>query len=119
MSTKNKYDAAIEYLLAQPDFDQAVFRAWVDPNNYPEGCLFSFVTPDKEQRVIKLQTGRYERCGCLTQIHSREGEACTPELTMAIRADSRLPDCVEDIRPEHLPIFKEWQERIDRELGRS
>jgi hypothetical protein len=59
-------------------------------------------------------------CGCLTMIRSGGGyRAQTEELTKAIRADKRIPKRDADIKPEHLPVFAEWQRRIDKELNRA
>lgn len=58
-------------------------------------------------------------CGCLTLVRCGSMDAQTPELTDAIRADERLPLQVDDITREHLPVFAEWQRRIDKELGRT
>ncbi len=55
-------------------------------------------------------------CGCLTQVRCGLWPAETAELTKAIRADGRLPYNGCCIKVEHLPVFKEWQERLDREL---
>lgn len=58
-------------------------------------------------------------CGCLTQVASKIFEAATPELTEAIQKDERIPKSVEFITVEHLPLFAEWQRRIDKELKRK
>lgn len=38
------------------------------------------------------------------------------ELTHAIRSDDRIPENAREITLEHLPVFKEWQERLDKEI---
>lgn len=57
---------------------------------------------------------RYLRYGCLTMIR-RSTNYCAPtsELTEAIRADTRIPSNHADITLAHLPVFAEWQRRID------
>jgi len=96
----DKYDEAIAYLTARPD---RIYYAWDHPYE-PMGALFRYAG---------------EGCGCLTQIRSDpEMRAATPELTAAIRADKRIPLSPKDITVELLPIFAEWQRRIDKELGR-
>ena len=110
--TKNKYDVAIENLLAAKDFREAVNDAWNYPSSEISGCLFSFVSPDG-------RAGNDYKYGCLTQIKATIRIACTRELTETIRKDERIPDCLSGITPETLPVFKEWQERIDKELGRE
>lgn len=57
--------------------------------------------------------------GCLTMIRGLNGwEAFikgeyNPEITKEIRNDTRLPGEMGDIGVHHLPIFKEWNLRID------
>ena len=113
MSEKNKYDLAIERLLAAKDYRRAIYNAWMDTTTDENGCLFSFVSP----------TGRSpyqgEDCGCLTQVKYGIYNASTPELTQAIRKDEHIPNSWDGITPELLPVFKEWQERIDKELNRT
>ncbi len=106
----DKYDHAIDYLNRHPE---EIREAWLSPYVHPGGCLFQFV-----RRNDCDWTKQY---GCLTSIRCTRGEvycAETPELTVAIAADTRLPTCASDIRLHHLPVFAEWQRRIDRELGR-
>lgn len=57
-------------------------------------------------------------CGCLTQVRAFEFGAETDELTAAIRADNRIPDNPRAIGVLDLPVFAEWQRRLDRELNR-
>jgi hypothetical protein len=58
--------------------------------------------------------------GCLTQIRAFDYvKAYTPELTAAIRADDCLPRYVQNITPAHLPVFAEWQRKIDMEFNRT
>lgn len=57
-------------------------------------------------------------CGCITMIRTGKYRAYTngrPDeaLTAEIAADVRIPKDAADITPEHLPVFKEWQERLD------
>lgn len=104
----DKYQKAVEYLTRYPE---QIGGAWSEPLSHPSGCLFQFVTPSG-----KCQHDLYGLAyGCLTTI--RDGfQAHTPELTAAIRADKRIPKCSSLITPRHLPVFAEWQARIDREL---
>lgn len=101
---QDKYDEAIAYLEKNPGKIQS---AW----NFPHkrgGCLFSYV-------------GRVDAAsrGCLTQIKVGRAVAITPKgkedkkLTAEIRADERLPSLPEDISVEDLPVFAEWQRRLD------
>lgn len=104
--TKDKYDLAIEYLTERPE---KIMNAWRNPSSAPAGCLFQFAN--------KSGCAEDPKCGCLTGIKNFYFEAATPELTVAIKADSRIPE-LHDITAASLPIFAEWQRRIDKELGR-
>lgn len=98
------YARMVEYLTAHPN---EIYKAW--QNIYAHWCgpLFYYC-------------GTGLACGCLTQIRLHPFRvAQTDELTLAIRADDRIPKHGNDIRPEHLPTFSAWQRRIDRELGRT
>lgn len=55
-------------------------------------------------------------CGCLTQIRSGRYVAATDVLTVGIVSDERIPDSEADIDFDDLPVFAEWQRRIDREI---
>lgn len=104
----DKYDEEIAYLTEYPG-EIKIHWSEYEP-------LFAIVAP-KGEGLRRLPCG--ECCGCLTQIRSRQCVAWTEVLTKAIRADDRIPDDPDDITPAHLPIFAEWQRRIDRELGRD
>lgn len=57
-------------------------------------------------------------CGCLTQIKGLGDKAYKDgkedlELTRKIKEDERLPGRAARITAEHLPVFAEWQRRID------
>ena len=111
---KDKYDEAVEYLTARPE---EILETWTYPSSKQAGCLFGFATPDPFVRAFnKEQAGRL--CGCLTEIKGRGQDAWTDELTAAIRGDERIPSHGAYITVEHLPIFAEWQRRIDKELNR-
>lgn len=106
----DKYDEAIAYLTEHPD---AIHTAWFSPRLHRAGCLFQFCTPDgaKGRRSDTLM------CGCLTQVHGRGcNVAWTDELTEAIEQDNRLPACIDDVQVDDLPVFAEWQRRLDREI---
>lgn len=112
----DKYDEAVAYLTEHPGEIEAAWREdnCGDGPQHPAHCLFTRVTP----------TGRQEQSpeslclvGCLTQIRNTH-VAWTAELTKAIRADNRIPRDPEGITPKTLPIFRDWQRRIDKELGR-
>lgn len=113
---KDVYDEAIEYLTSDPlTFRERVLRAWGSLSQ-KGGCLFAYVSPNRKSRWGG------DSVGCLTTIRlgelgSREN-ACTPELTVAIRNDDRIPRNPHAIKPKDLPVFAEWQRRLDKELNR-
>jgi hypothetical protein len=104
---KDKYDLAVDYLTKNPD---KLIKSWEFPESYPSGCLFAFAG----QEPLDCYNG----CGCLTQVRYGMYPAETPELTDAIRRDERIPIFPDDIKPSDLPVFAEWQRRLDLELGR-
>lgn len=107
----DKYDEAVEYLTQYPEI---ILGTWKHPHERKGGCLFKWVTPSGHAEEDK--DGNL--CGCPAMI--RGGYvAITKELTNAIRNDTRLPNCGSKVTVEHLPIFAEWQRRIDQELGRT
>jgi len=112
----DKYDKAIELLTRADNPRVEIYDAWAQCSTHPAGCLFGYVSKNRQQYIDKV--GPYQVCGCLTQIR-REAEAETPELTLAIRADKRIPKIPNSITLKDLPVFAEWQRRIDKELGRE
>lgn len=116
----DKYDEAIAYLTKHPD---AIQDAWQAGDVHEEaGCLFVAVAPEHQLYGHSVPFTSGGDCGCLTTIRcgdSRFALAWTKELTEAIRADERIPKDPDDITVEHLPIFAEWQRRIDKELNRA
>lgn len=102
----NQYDIQIAELTKHPN---RIHDHWMSA----EG-LFKFVGQDTEN----------VSSGCLTMIRSQSGRhfptkaiikgRADEELTQAIINDSRIPKSDLEIEVEHLPVFKEWQERIDK-----
>jgi hypothetical protein len=94
----DKYDEAIAYLTQHPE---EIYDAW-------------------NERYLHLfdRCGLRSTCGCLTQVKYEHKQAQTPALTAAIRADDRIPEA-EKITVDDLPVFAEWQRRLDKELGRG
>ena len=91
-------------------FRSAVCTSWGDAEP-----LFSFCTPTGNSTAPGT-----ECCfGCLTTVHNGAHFAWTPAITQSIRDDERLPNYDDQIEPHHLPIFAEWQRRLDKELGRT
>jgi len=113
----DKYQLAIEYLIDHPDEIEA---AWSQPKIHAAGCLFLCVTPDGSVSSIRTEDGHCYGVGCLTQICGGHNgipiHACTSKLTNAIKADERIPLCKEEITLLDLPVFAEWQRRLDVEI---
>lgn len=104
---KDAYDEAISYLRSNPD---KIYKVWASPYR-SAGILFQFATRDDST---------VGRSGCLTMIvnPSIKCNAETPELTEAIRKDSRIPHRPSDITIESLEVFAEWQRKLDSTLQR-
>lgn len=118
----DKYDRAIAYLTEHPE---QIRDAWSGAYEHPGGSLFRFAGPSA---YLDCPDWTKQICGCLTQISKtadwlpddpNKYVAWTPELTEAIAADERIPKRPEHIRVEHLPVFAEWQRKLDRELNRG
>lgn len=96
----DKYDKAIQHLRENPT---VIHMAWMDPSGHPGGALFQFCGP------------RRDGCGCLTQIRADIGyRAVNPTLTRRIREDARLPERHSQITLSSLPVFAEWQRKLDK-----
>jgi hypothetical protein len=104
---KDKYDRAIEYLTEHPE---KIEEAWNAAPVRPDEVVDDVRRVDDERCLFAVTAMGF---GCLTQVFCEFHEAPNPELTEAIRADHRIPKCVEYITPEDLPVFAEWQRRID------
>lgn len=109
----DKYDEAIAYLTEHPE---EISKAWNQPGAAKGGCLFRMatnaITREDTRRDVSLGFG------CLTMVRGNGCNAATPELTIAIRSDGRIPSSRHTVTPSHLPVFAEWQRRLDVELGR-
>lgn len=123
---KDKYDKAVEYLTENPS---AIRESWNDPcNNVDSGGILFMAAAPRSHHAFPTRPDGIE-CGCLTTIRRgttnlpngvvQPGDAWTDELTHRIRSDDRIPMTVDDIRVEHLPVFAEWQRRLDKELDRA
>lgn len=97
----DKYDEQIACLTLNP---ARIVDAWALGD-----CLFQGASHDGE-------VGPY---GCLTMVRTGAWNAATPELTEQIRNDMRIPSNCFGITVESLPVFAEWQRRLDKELGRA
>lgn len=72
-------------------------------------------------KIINTTPKFIGNAGCLTTIRAYPGVnkayvngIVDEQLTQEIADDDRIPKRSEDIKIEHLTIFKEWQERIDK-----
>lgn len=106
---KDKYDIAIEYLTEHPE---EIYATWSTPSGSPHGCLFQMVTPSGNYQTPEWNS---DQCGCLTQVKYTSYPAWTSELTDEIRDDERIPS-LRNITVADLPVFAEWQRRLDREI---
>ena len=125
----DKYDDAIAYLTENPE---DIHDAWSDPEEWEGrgGELFGFVGPDwKDNSNTVAYRGEVSgTCGCLQQIRAAyKSEKCGmyalddtnmtlshwPDLWERIARDRRLPADSSDIGLEDLPVFAEWQRKLD------
>lgn len=110
------YDHMVAWLTDNPEQIQT---AWIRTATHRCGALFKYAVPNQD-KATRRPDG--VDCGCLTMIRnpsSSFGNAWTDALTIAIRADERLPRRSDDITTDHLPIFAGWQRRIDSVLNRT
>lgn len=102
------------------DYDRQIAKLTENPQQIQidwsigEG-LFKFVEPQDKMF--------YEHSGCLTMIRDRPqlskaytNSGVDEKLTLEIASDERIPKYNNDITVESLPVFKEWQEKIDKLL---
>jgi len=124
MTRAEYYDKQIEFLTKHPNL---IRDAWLNTFG-----LFQFVKPVGELLRSGFALEMRSQCGCLTMIRQdsigvagtrelidRISVAYTKELTEAITADERIPTHQSKIKVSDLPVLKEWQLRIDTELGRE
>ena len=129
----DKYDEAIEYLTTQttrrvaplttyymgPNTSMEISQAWHTPHVARGGCLFQYATPTGKghpEDAVIAGMADVDRLyvGCLTMVHrSMHCHAATPELTAAIRADTRIPTTIYQFSREELEVFAEWQRFMD------
>jgi hypothetical protein len=109
-SEMDAYQQAVEYLTANPG---EIYEAWEGHRRAIGGCLFMAAS----QSGSITGTG----CGCLMMIRSSIicSRAATPELTVAIQNDRRIPGNPREMTVDDLPVFAGWQRRIDQILGRT
>ena len=128
---KDRYDEAIEYLTDNPEQIMDCWdRAWLSEH----GDLFKYVSPGGRWECRINERLDSPSCGCLTQIRDsflnhrkgallkiasdKSGMAIDEELTKEIQLDQRIPSNPEDITVESLPVFAEWQRKLDKIYNR-
>jgi len=112
------YEKAITYLTNHPT---RIPEVWDDPKSHFSGVLFQAVTPSgySEENLEGLF------CGDICEIHSFMAHGWTEVLEEAIAQDHRIPklfannNFVPKITVDMLPVFAEWQRKIDAILMRK
>lgn len=102
----DKYDREIKKILESEKPNKTIGEHWSMGTD-----LFEFVSDN----VTKFDGAA---CGCLTQIKYDRKSAwknnkVDEKLTAEIREDKRIPK-QGGIRAKHLPLFAEWQRKIDK-----
>lgn len=113
MSTKDKYDLAIEYFesLPEDEYRREVLRCWDNPCENKHGCLFYYVN---EHGDSPYMNGVY--CGCLTQVGCGDNRVFNNEsLTNDIRSikEFQIKPMVDGIPKTSLGLFADWQRKLD------
>lgn len=110
---RDRYDQEVERLSANPD---AIEPSWW--HSHPSHDVTH--SPLFDACGYSRSGGKSSQfCGCLTQVKCGMHCAQTSELTDAIRQDGRIPGHSLTIKAKDLPVFAEWQRRIDKELNRT
>lgn len=105
----DKYDKQIEEIKSG---HSTIKEDW-----YKAKGLFAFATDCKAELSSVEAT-----VGCLVMIRNSSGivlaqdQELAKKLTNEILLDKRLPRLPEEIKEEHLPVFAEWQRRLDKEI---
>lgn len=94
------YDEEIKRLSKDPD---KIYSAWLYGDDHSP--LFDAAGP------VRGPSAGY---GCLTQVKGGTHKAASKCLTAAIQADTRIPEDVNKIKLKHLPVFAEWQRKLDK-----
>lgn len=102
------YDHMVAYLTDNPD---QIHDAWNIPTGHVAGALFAPLGSGCEACLTQLRVRNSYSPGYL---YGTAGLAIAEE----VRLDERIPSNGNGITLKHLPIFAEWQRRIDKELNR-
>lgn len=110
---KDKYDLAVEYLTAHP---KEIEKSW-----RLNGTKYHYLFRHIANRSFNHWQDVPSECGCLTLIRcagdkyalDKDG-AVDLKLSDAIKCDTRIPKRAGLIDINLLPLFAEWQRRIDK-----
>jgi len=125
----DKYDIAIKFLQEHPE---RLKESWF--HTVPETqCLFQYITidgqkaksiPDPMDEFSMEETGMLHSAG-LTEIHNKDLDfypicngVLDEDLCDMIGEDNRIPNGLLTLKMEDLPVFAEWQRKIDARWGR-
>lgn len=107
----DEYDLEIERITKEitEGNSKAISEAW-----FKGECLFKFASKSGNPDLL-------HRFGCLTIIRNYPNTyyAETKALTEEISKDERIPKNASSITVKDLPVFAEWQRRLDKELNRK
>ena len=110
----DKYDRAVAFLTENPE---QIDDIWSNPTDHEAGVLFQFCSKEGD---LRGHSDTYEQsCGCLTEVASGRWPAQNEKLRAEIMADDRIPKRASHITVSTLPVFAEWQRRLDKELNRT
>ena len=131
MKTKDKYDRAIARITERCESQRSIWEARADikltddqGRRLVADILHSIWNEGGSLRAtdsilfdMASRTRDYP-CGCLTQVSDRASGyiAATAALTDAIRADEAVPSKPTELTLADLPVFADWQRRLDREI---
>jgi len=108
---------------ATPDiYDHEIARLTEDPKLIADSWEYAAPLFRYLVNVVKLhQLDPQAWCGCLTMYRSGFHKPDTlptrlRPIAQEIAHDDRIPRDSREIQPHHLPVFAEWQRRLDREF---
>lgn len=108
----DKYDLAIQALTLEPS---AIYESWNkanDPESLTGNALLGHVLFTPVDR-----TGH--KCACLTEVKEHYLDFGPDKYRTEIKNDPRIPSCGMAITVDHLPVFAEWQRRLDADAAKG
>lgn len=96
---EDQYDQHIAYLNKNPE---DIYQEWSSGRG-----LFKMVGEGTARGCLTMI-----RCGIFPHFAYIKNKR-NIEITNQIKNDSRIPSRIEDVKLEHLPVFAEWQRKID------